>query len=453
MKASSLAACAALALGAGCDWRVFDDLQDDLWVDVQASPTGVGSSGFGAAIVGLADGEGLSLGVVGRTRPTYSLLHYSTTGRATSEFTENGPNEMLGVGADFDFDPQPVVAVSSDRRRTALAYITDVPEVTTRNIKLYEFETGDNGEPVGEGRYEPGAINETIIAQFAVEAVAFAGDDNFLIAALGGGDLNDGNLIPPTPRIYRVDQTAAANTELSACDLPPGEYPYAVAFGEFGDFGAEVIPGGDIIVLTAPVTTFGEPPTGPGTLRVLTSAFGQGTLPACEFADVPELTLPLGSGRRVQLLPTDLGDAATGTKLLVTSTGDNGAISIVSLDPTAGFVNVDTVPVPDLSQIAIGDIDGDGSPEIAAGQAYLDDGADIANAGQVSIFDAALAQIGDGLRVASPRINGNFGNAVAFAPFTADGVTSDVLVVGDGDQIYTYFRAPFYPGGDVRPGQ
>ncbi|MEZ4364756.1 MAG: FG-GAP repeat protein [Kofleriaceae bacterium] len=455
----SVAAGLALSSVAGCDWRVFDDLKDDLWVDTQTKPSAVPSRAYGAAIQGVpgAD-EGTIISVLGRTEPSLTNLEYDADGVATIVINNSGgPRELFGNTDDaFNFDASPAFVRDPNSSEVAVPFITGTVNDDTRNIKVTRIDAASFADDIAINHEPETTIPRSPISSFGpVASAAFAGD-NLVIAAYGG-PLDPVSFTSTEPRVYLDDFiNGVVNNELTACNLPAGEAAFAVGFGEVGNYpdalGMDnpVIAGGDILVATASISQIAGPPSGNARIRVLVST--PTLIPEdCVFAEGIEIPVDLGTGVGAQLLVDAFGGTAPADNRVVLSTpGDDGKITI--FDFTSGTpVEQESIGVSDLGQIAVGDLDGDGVSEVVAGQPNFDvDG--VTNAGQVTVYSVGpLALAASPLHDADPTASQFFGNAVTIAPFTANGETRNILVAASDGEIFTYFRTELYD--DVRAGR
>ena len=414
----------------GCVWSTFDDLKDDIWVDSRTKPSGVNSSKYGEAIVGIPTGnDGALIAVLGRTEPSLSTIAYDINGTAATERTTDVLVNQIALGDGFNFPEHPAFAGDPGSTRVALGAVTkDLNNPDLGDIKIAVFDATDLST---FAKYEP-AVGSLLSGKQAVNAVAFAGPTHVAVAR--------------EDQVVLVDTEGMADHELTACDLPPGEGAFAVGFGDFG-LATRLIAEGEILVATAPVDSAGVPTAGEAHLWAVSGGFSETPDDtACEpvvGADLTGLTIDHGT----QIIVADFGN---GPRVLVSAPGDNGEIRVIDFAAAPPVIE-HSIPVPDLSSMAVGDLDGDGALEIIAGAANVDaDG--VANSGTVTIFSSTTFDlITDPLHDADPIQEQHFGKSVAAVPFTVAGETRYILSVGAEGEVFTYFRTTFYP--EVRAGR
>lgn len=450
----------ASAGAAGCDWRVYDDLKDDLWVDVQERPSGVETGFFGDQVLPLAlgaDDAGVRFAVVARSKEQIYEASYDAAGvqgvplvgdkqTIDESFSKNG--------IDFDFVPRQPVATEPGGDRIAVALVTRETNdagVALDNFKIIEVQRSSdaNGNSfLGKVKvYEPASnVTPALVGAEPVQSITYAGASHLVVAR--------------SNRVMLADRDGAANMELTGCTLPANEGAFAVAYADVGAFidpltSAEypdVVAGGDIIVAIAPINADFEP-TGPGRLAVIVGGFSQDTTAApCLFADgadLPGFDLAMGS----EVLPRDLGDGQ-GLKLVVSYPGTDGRISVARYVDGIGAIE-QSEPFPNLNDIEVGDLDGDGLAEVVVGLPNTDVGG-ATNAGQVDVIDAAdLTSSILSFQTSDPQPQDHFGTSVTIAPFGTASASQNILIVGavgsEGGKVYTYFRTSLYD--DVRVGE
>jgi hypothetical protein len=101
------------------------------------------------------------------------------------------------------------------------------------------------------------------------------------------------------------------------------------------------------------------------------------------------------------------------------------------------------------ASLAIGDLDGDGMPELVVGAPKTTVNG-VVNAGAVFIYKYDGSKFGEPIELhdSSPEAEQHFGKSVAVAPFGTG--NKAVAVVGADGEVFTYFRTKLYL--DVRAG-
>jgi hypothetical protein len=452
---------------AACDWRVYDDLQDELWVDSQTRPTGVDSSEFADQVLGLtpADGdEGMVLALLGRNQESVIELTYDAAGEPGKAVLPQGGNlnELTDLGLQFNFNQYQPFAREEGTGRVAVSLVTyelgEGNEVKGDfKIIILERDTDASGNVLLalDAAYQPFSLDVPLSGQQPTQSVAFAGGTH-LVAARS----NQIILADDRPKNPDDPDAPLANHELTGCNLPDGEGVFAVAFGDVGTFidpdttaeYEDVVAGGDIVALLAPMDDEFQP-TGPGRIVVVTGGFLEDTsdpAAACQFADGVELAgVPAGVGS--ELIITDLG-AGDGPRVVATFPGVSGELRIVNLgvrQPSASR----PVEVPGLGSVEVADLDGEAPHEIIFGVPTGD--SEDASVPQMPVGSTSTtprsAPILMTLREAEPEAEKRFGTSVTTAPFVVDGEAQNVLVVSASGEVFTYFRTALYD--DVRVGR
>ena len=149
--------------------------------------------------------------------------------------------------------------------------------------------------------------------------------------------------------------------------------------------------------------------------------------------------------------PMIIATAPASNKVFVFS-GELGATqAVIEPPPGAGSIG---------DSLAVGDLDGDGVPELAIGDTRASPNG-VRNAGAVFVFKYVPATgtfaLVTTLHDAQPDVDQHFGTSVAIVPFGTG--TQNILVAGDQGEVFTYFRLKddtthndVYLGGDVRAG-
>lgn len=460
-----LAGASALA---ACDWRVYDDLQDELWVDSQTRPTGVDSSEFADQVLGLTppDGdEGMVLALLGRNQESVIELTYDAAGEpGKAVLPQKGNlNELTDLGLQFNFAQYQPFAREEGTERVAVSLVTyelgEGNEVKGDfKIIILERDTDDSGNVVMalDAAYQPFSLEVPLSGRQPTQSITFAGGTHLVAARSNQIILADDRPVrgPDDP----VESGPLANHELTGCNLPAGEGVFAVAFGDVGTFidpdttaeYPDVVAGGDIVALLAPIDDEYQP-TGPGRIVVVTGGFLEDTsdpAAACQFADGVELAgVPAGLGS--ELIITDLG-AGDGPRVVATFPGVNGELRIANLGVTPA-VSEPAVEIPGLGSVEVADLDGEAPHEVIIGVPTATSDESVQRSGRVDIYDATLGTVLMTLQQAEPVAEKRFGTSVTTAPFVVDGETQNVLIVSASGEVFTYFRTALYD--DVRVGR
>jgi hypothetical protein len=447
------AACLLLLLGA-CSWASFDNLSGETWVSSEGPPKGTDTTEFGANLAagGLRPAAGgLQALVVSRANPDVSRLAFDPNGIVSQ--SDGGDIETTLNFTTFD-DLHPATAGEPGTSNVAFAITTrnginsagTDPNVNTKIV----FYDSSMSPPLLVGQVEPPTdlkaakiasgfvfadINNTGGTADGFQDVVMARDDQVMI-------ISD----------WSQQNVAGSGFAVDACThQEPTSFSIAVA-----DFDASN-PGPEILLATGPKAGS----TGPSKIKIFSPqavfAYG-GSGPAQDcFSGFTVLhTIDKSTDNVVdlgkQMLVTDFGTAAAPLPAIVATapaenklyifTGDDGANEI-DVQPPAGAGDWGDA-------LAIGDLDGDGIPEVAIGAPKSTSGG-VQDAGAVFVY----SWNGNGLDLratlydAQPQVEQHFGQSVAIVPFGTG--TQNVLVAGANNEIFTYFHlAPLYE--DVRAG-
>jgi hypothetical protein len=447
-----LALFVAAALPA-CDWRVYDDLKEELWVDSQGRPTGVDSSEFADQVLGVVpEGDGLSIMTLGRNQESLVELRYDSTGTPQKTLLpkDRSLSETVELGNSFNFGQYQPFAREPGTGRVVFTAVTEGVNVAGDEIGDFKFvvmsrgaDNNDNEFLKQDAAYAPTSLEAPLSGRQPTQSVAFAGSDHFVAARSNLIMLADATGVP------------AANHELTGCTLPAGEGVFAVAFGDVGTFidplttleYPDVVPGGDIVALIAPMNATFEP-TGLGRIVVVVGGFSEDPGEAsCVFADGAELAeVPAAVGS--ELIITDFG-AGDGPRVVSTFVGVSGELRVVDMS-TSPPTSDEPVSVVNLGAVEIADLDGEAPDEVILGVPTADTD-DITRSGRVDVYDASITDLIMTLREAEPEAEKRFGTSVTTAPFVVDGEAQNVLVVSASGEVFTYFRTALYD--DVRVGR
>lgn len=445
-----------IALLPACSWASFDNLAGQTWVDSAGPPKGADTTKYGANIAAggaRAAAGGMQAIVLGRVNPDVSRLAYDANGVATQ--SDGGDILTLLQFKTFD-DLHPAMAGEPSSSIVAFSLVTRGGAVATdpgANTKVVFYDAGPDG-PKLITQHEPGdKINGPKIAGGLVfgevggdplhSDLLMAREDEVMIMldwALPEGSVNG---VPSTFAI----KTCIHNEPTSL----------SIALGDFDATN----PGQEILLATAPR----DGTDGPSKIKAFSPAavlaYPGGPTPAAPCFDPTHTVLfeidKTSSNIRdlgKQMLVTDFGTAGTPVPAIIASapaenklfvfTGDHGSNEIDIPTPTdAGELG---------AALAVGDLDGDGIPEIAVG-APKSTADGVTDAGSVFVFkwNGTGFDLKTTLHDASPDVEQHFGQAVAIVPFGTG--TQNVLVAGSDNEVFTYFRLdPLYTA-DVRAGR
>jgi hypothetical protein len=442
---SSLLLAAAL-LAPACSWTVFDDLEDEVWVDVTGGPGSPGTT-FGIALASVAapaagSAEPMRFAALGRNKPTLTRVAFDANGGRTevlaNDLAETFSIQAFSISPAFGGDPAGTMVAYAGLTNSGdiqmVAYDVDNLAVT-RSVTVITDKT--DPVPYESEGLTFGAAHDRD-GQAVLADVAFATRESLFLAV----DVGD------------ADTGVAARTH--RC-VHGGDWSYGVAIGDFlsTSDGAEIavsigsqqrsvdgaavklVAASDIVTYdtTTPGACGGEAPL-PGVEKPAINDFGEEVAAADFDGDgKTELVVAAPSVNQVFLYRED--PAAPGTLMERVFTG-----------PGNGFG----------ASLATGDLDGDGKLELVVGapRANADD---VRNAGAVYVFSFNTATFAFDetpiltIHDAYPETEQAFGSQVALSPWRIDATTvRNVLVVAGKDEVFTYFKEPLVQD-DVRAGR
>jgi hypothetical protein len=443
VKSRFLAPALAALLVPGCSWTVFDDLQDELWVDVSGGPSSPGTT-FGIALASVnapANGaaEPTRFAVLGRNKPTLTRVSYDANGNRT-EVLANDLAETFSIQA-FSISP----AFAGDPNGTLVAYAgltnsgdTQMVAYDIDNLAVTRSLTVLNQPP------EPVPLES--------EAIAFG--------AAGGDDTLVDVAFSTRESLFLVADPGSPDTNLAGrahrC-VHGGDWSYGVAIGDFlpSVDGAEIAVsvgsqqrslGGSAVTLVAvsDITQYDA--------NTRTDCGAAGALPGIEKPGINDF------GEEVIAADFD-GDGVTE---LVVSAPSVNQVFVYREDPAAPGTFIERVFTGSGNafgaSLAVGDVDGQPGLELVVG-APRANANDVRNAGAVYVhrFDATTKAFVEApiltIHDAYPETEQAFGSQVALTPWRVDATTvRNLLVVAGKDEVFTYFKEPILKD-DVRAGR
>jgi hypothetical protein len=445
IRFSALVATTAAVLAPACSWTTFDDLKDEVWVDVSGGPGSPGTT-FGIALASVAaptTGDSTRFAALGRNKPTLTRVSFDANGKR-SEVLANDLAETFSIQS-FSISP----AFAGDAAGTMVAYAaltnsgdTQMVAYDIDNLAVTRSLTVIN-QPPEATPLESEAITFGAAGAGPLSDVAFSTRESlFLVADPGDPDTNLAG------RSHRC--------------VHGGDWSYGVAIGDFlsTSDGAEIavsigsqqrsLDGSAVkLVAVSDITQYdsatktdcGAAGALPGIDKPAINDFGEEVAAADFDGDGrTELVVSAPSVNQVFLYREDPAAPGTFTERVFTGPGNGFGVSL-----------------------AIGDLDGDDQPELVVGapRANADN---VRNAGAVYVFkynattfafdEAPILTIHD----AYPETEQAFGSQVALSPWRIDATDTtpaeirNVLVVAGKDEVFTYFKEPLRED-DVRAGR
>ena len=406
---------ASAASIAGCDWRKFDDLADQTWVDVSTAPEPLTSRFFGAGIASAGNqGAGANFMVVGR----------SADGIGHFVYAADGSKDTTGFDIeDFMPDPLPQRPVFEGDRVGGFVGLA-IPAGSSSSIALYNSDGGLTAE----------------LPQAGLEAVT----------ALGFGATDSDS---PGPETRDAVYVRGVNVELigSYTSNPVGARQcrhgraagFAVAVGELDATvanGEEIVLGignanmanaaSDVIIMRGSVVEAAHVD------NVETDCFADGR------TALMSIVAPGGEpdfGADLVIADFDGNDLPD-----LAASAPSGNVVYIFFDINAGTGASTQVDVsgPGTStefglSIAAGDLDGDGSDELVVGdRSVAHDGKSAAGSTYIYTFAGTNPSTPSEMFDNKPEQDEHFGTAVGVVAFG----TSNIVVVGADGEAFTYFR-------------
>jgi hypothetical protein len=449
---------ATFAFGPACSWASFDNLAGETWVDSAGPPKGTDTTTFGANVAAggarPANG-GMQALVIGRVNPDISRLAYDSNGVVSQS---DGGDILTTLQFQRFDDPHPAMAGDPQSSIVAFSLVTRGGKTTgtgtggdpNANTKVIFYDAGPDG-PKFITQHEPGpdlkaakiagglAFGE-VSGDAQHSDVLIAREDEVMIMtdwALPEGTVN-GN-----PSTFKI--SSCRHNEPTS---------FSIGLGEFDATN----PGQEILISTGPL----DGSTGPSKIKAISPAsvlaYGGGPVASCFDLTHPVLfEIDKSSSNIVdlgkQMVVTDFGTTASPLPAIVASAPAENKLFIFTGEHGANEVDV---PAPSDAgslgaALAVGDLDGDGVPEVAVG-APKSTADGVTDAGSVFVFkwNGTGLDLVATLHDASPDVEQHFGQSVAIVPFGSG--TQNVLVAGSENEVFTYFRlSPLYQ--DVRAGR
>jgi len=396
----------ALLAASACDWRVFDDVEDETWVITRGSPGSLAAADIGQGLsFGGSGGGGLDVVAVGEAPPGLTSLSFERGGSKGSDSLEIRADSPVEFAERYATPPE----ITSDPAN----YGSDVGNVAIgakQGMDSYLLLVKANNM----------AVSHTITLPQGTLAtgIAFGETDR-------GSSTDLVTVVGPSMTLLEDYQSAP---DLVACSLDSSGRDVAIADINPAA-GAEIIVG-----LSTRVAVFSASDITDGTCGD-DDALETVSAPAAanEFGDEIAIGDFNGNGS------VDIAISATDQNKVHVYLDWNGtAPSEQTIDGPSGSATFGAAMVA-------GDLDGDGKDELAIGDPRRDAGGK-ASAGSVFVyangqFDAPAWTAHD----ASAKRSQRFGKSVTIALFDD---ADPVLVVGAKNEVFTYFRTPLY--SDVR---
>ncbi len=449
----SLGLSLTLGLGlAGCNFSAFDDLADEAWVDRVESPDITDSRQYGEAIVATRTrGAGTNLVVIGKSRASLSQLQYDDEG-GRLPVTAIDPRQSLSFAT---FPDNPALAVDEADDRIAFGVVQGEDNDPTR-IAIYD---GRNLPETNRSKSVnlPGQVmvNNELKANLKPDGITFATLPGFGVDTVKELVFTRGPQLVVIQDVAESEGGAASTFAIKGCLLDDDD-----RWG-FGVVVADILaahPGPEVIFGSGEVLRNGSSQItvlDPAQITTLYTASGScvGAAPALETITSSEGPGDLGAVIVTAQFPDVAdGDPAAGLADLIYSAPSLNKVFVrfgggMAFEIVPGEVGSDFG-----DSIAVGDLDGDGVPEIVIGAPKSDpDG--VTNGGAAYVYKFREAPLGfdlvAALHPAQPENEERFGKSVAIAPFGAG--DRNILMVGAEGEVFTYFRTNLYE--DVRAGR
>ncbi len=397
---------ASLSLLASCDHRVFNDLEDQVWVQSDTKPSDSPSAGFGIGLVN-AGGDSLQYFIASKSPPTVFMAKFDQNGSRSTI----APSEVQGVLRTADSFATPTVMASDPSGFGGAEPNVAVAAIDSGSPALYMLR-GDNGEAtviqLAGSEAPKGIAFGNSDASAEVDLFAVAGPDLNLVANYQAGSAPiDCNVGGATRDILVADVDAAAGSEVL------------------------ITVDGEILVTTG---------------TTLATAAADETQTDC-FAVTPAtatITAPEGEASFGTLLRQGDFDG-NGEADLVVSAPEENAVYVflnwtVAAPSTGTLISAPSGATRFGSAIAIGDFGNDGRDDLVISDPDRDVEAK-PSAGSVYIYAGeADGTFADPITLhdATPQDDQVFGQSLT----VSEAFGGSRLVVGAKDEVFTYFQTP-----------
>lgn len=411
--------CAGAMLAAttsvGCDWRKFDDLADNTWVEVNSMPDPLTSRFFGAGIATPGGGgDGANVMIVGRSADGVGQLIYAADGsKETSAFDyEDLGAQPLPTRPVFEGDPAAGFV--------ALA----VPADSNSTILLFN-QTGGREAALPQAGLEPvtalgfGATDSDGAMPVTRDAVYARGVNLELVS-----NYNDTPSGARQCRHGRAAGFAIAIADLDGDDANGEEIAVAAGNANMADAASDVIIMRGSVIEAAHVDNVETDCFADGRLPLMTIAapggepdFGADLIIAdFDGNGSNDLAASAPSGNTVYVFFDIDAGAQTSTQVAVTGPGSSTGFGI---------------------SISAGDIDGETGDELVVGDpSVAHDGKNGSGSAYVYTFDGTTPGSPNEMFDFEPVQDAHFGTAVGVVPFGS----RNIVVVGSDGEAFTYFR-------------
>ena len=413
------------------DFRVFDDLKDETWVDSSGAPDGLDSQVYGIAVAAgaVGSGNGTSFFVAARNQDGFANLTFDANGARADSTTRL--DEVSNTPGLNPLPNVPVMVGDSTAARAAVALSAGgTPEAPEQTV-IALLDTG-NGQVLDSPRISIAgpeltdglAFGNTTVAGGVKNVIALRGTRLDVVLDIDNPDA--GSVVCNHERTDGFSVVAGLLIAGNAMDQIAFAVPGADGNGEVHIIhGALVSDADDLSTDGTPVACFDS-----------------------NVGRVPIMTLPAPAGAGASFGRTMvIGDFdGQGTADLAVAAPDANAVLVyLNLDPTTTPDPTPiTVAAPEGAQdfgitLAAGNLDGANQDELIVGAPGTNaDGTD--GAGSAFIFTLSGQSFGDplvALRDAQPETGQQFGQSLAMVPF---GSSQRILVVGSDQEVFTYFR-------------
>ncbi len=410
---------ASLSLLSSCDHRVFDDLEDQVWVRADKEPSASPSDGFGVGLVSTGGSDSqLSYFIASKSPPVLYRVNIDQSGARSISDPESPQGQQISA-APF---PTPVVMVAdpgsfegSERGNVAVSLLDGTEPM------LYML-LGNSGA-VGRQVDLTGTVAPTGIAFGDTDA-----SPSVDLLAVSGVSLN---LITnyQDPLLTSTScELAAVGADVHVADVGTGA-------------GEEVLiaAGGDVLVATG---------------LAIQAAMADVTQPGCFELIPPAATIaaPSGEASFGTLIRHGDFDGNGSPDLVVAAPGENAVYAFLNWTIDAPTTGTKIATPSGASQfgtsISVGDFNGDGRDELVIADPDISVDSK-ASAGSVFMYEPnASGVFGEALVLhdANPEADQAFGQSLTIV----QAFGGARLVVGAKNEVFTYFQTPVAGDSDFR---